>query len=314
MDISILLGKQIIVLFLLGIVGFILVRAKILKAEDATVFSKLAVYVLMPCVVIRSFQIEYTAGKMTGLLFAFIVSAVIHVIFMILCKFIKKIFHPDAVEETSIIYSNCANIMVPLVANVLGEEWIFYTSAYIVTWTILFWLHGRALLDKRENASPDGIKVIFSNPNIIAIILGLILFISGAKLPFVISETVSQLSTVVGPVSMLVVGMLLGSVDLKESLFNKRLYIVCFIRLILFPVLIILIMKIVGIANILPDAKALLFVVVFQMSAPVATIVTQMAQVCGQDSKYASVINVVSVFFCILTMPAIVLLYELLIH
>ena len=41
--------------------------------------------------------------------------------------------------------------------------------------------------------------------------------------------------------------------------------------------------------------------------------ITQLAQIYGKDSRYASVINVMSVIFCIITMPVMVLSYEMLI-
>ena len=43
------------------------------------------------------------------------------------------------------------------------------------------------------------------------------------------------------------------------------------------------------------------------------SMITQLAQIYGKDSRYASVINVMSVIFCIITMPVMVLSYEMLI-
>ncbi len=38
--------------------------------------------------------------------------------------------------------------------------------------------------------------------------------------------------------------------------------------------------------------------------------ITQLAQIHNKDVKYASVINVMSVIFCIVTMPLLTMLYE----
>ena len=51
-------------------------------------------------------------------------------------------------------------------------------------------------------------------------------------------------------------------------------------------------------------------IVFLATAAPVAAMVTQLAQIYDQDVKYASVINVMSVIFCIITMPCMVMLYE----
>lgn len=62
-----------------------------------------------------------------------------------------------------------------------------------------------------------------------------------------------------------------------------------------------------------PDAEYILMIVLIATSAPAAAMITQLAQIYGKDSRYASVINVMSVIFCIITMPVMVLSYEMLI-
>ena len=59
------------------------------------------------------------------------------------------------------------------------------------------------------------------------------------------------------------------------------------------------------------QAKDILLVVFLAAAAPAAAMVTQLAQIYDRDSKYASVINVMSVIFCIVTMPLMVMLYGL---
>ena len=61
------------------------------------------------------------------------------------------------------------------------------------------------------------------------------------------------------------------------------------------------------------DAEYILMIVLIATSAPAAAMITQLAQIYGKDSRYASVINVMSVIFCIITMPVMVLSYEMLI-
>lgn len=114
----------------------------------------------------------------------------------------------------------------------------------------------------------------------------------------------------IGPASMLVVGMIIGNVNLGWVFRQKRPYLICFIRLVLFPVITILIFALSGAERLHPDAEYILMVVLLATSAPVAVMVTQLAQIHGRDARYASVINVMSVIFCIVTMPLMVLLYE----
>lgn len=307
MELSLLLGKQIIALFLIGVVGYVIVKINLLHTEDSQILSKICVYVCSPCVTIEAFQIECTASKVKGLLLAMAAAAVLHFVYISLTKILSRPLGFNSVERASIVYSNAGNLVIPLVAATFGTEWVFYTSAYIAVQTVLIWTHGKALICHSEDNS---LKKIIMNPNIIAMIIGAVLFAANISLPDIVGTTVSSLGSMIGPVSMLVIGMLIGNVDLKWVFRQKRVYFVCLFRLIVLPVISVLLIKISGASRFHPEAGTILLIVLLAGASSVAAMVTQLAQVFGGDAKYASVINVMSVIFCVVTMPFIVLLYD----
>ena len=63
MHISILLMEQIIELFIMILMGFIIVKAGIVKDEDSKVLSKIVLYLIIPCVIINAFQVDYKIGR-----------------------------------------------------------------------------------------------------------------------------------------------------------------------------------------------------------------------------------------------------------
>lgn len=67
MQISILLMKQILELFLMIFMGYVIVKTGLLKDEDSKVISKIVLYLIIPCVIINAFQVEYTDDKVKGL-------------------------------------------------------------------------------------------------------------------------------------------------------------------------------------------------------------------------------------------------------
>ena len=77
------------------------------------------------------------------------------------------------------------------------------------------------------------------------------------------------------------------------------------------PVISLAILKISGLVNIHPDGKKNYCLIVFlAVITPSASTITQMCQVYGNDSKYASAINVMTTLLSIITMPLMVLLYQ----
>lgn len=47
------------------------------------------------------------------------------------------------IEKATIIYSNSGNLIIPLVGAILGNEWVIYSSGYMVVQTILLWTHAK---------------------------------------------------------------------------------------------------------------------------------------------------------------------------
>ena len=306
--ISLLLMKQIGELFLMMLMGFIVVKAKLIKAEESKSLSIVSLYVIMPCVIINAFQIQYSESVKNGLILAFIAAILIHIVLLILVKVLEKIFHLDVVEKVSVIYSNSGNLIIPIVTSVLGKEWVIYSSAFLSVQLIVLWTHGRMVLcgDKKID-----LKKILLNVNIISILLGILFFITRIQLPNIINETMGSVSVMIGPISMIVAGMLIGNMNLKQVFSYKRIYLINFLRMILCPVVILLILKYSGLANFSPDGKMILLISLLATITPSASAITQMSQIYGKNAEYASAINVVTTIVCIITMPIMVWLYQM---
>ena len=58
--VTLLLTEQLTVLFLMMGCGFVLVKSKIVKSRDSKTLSLISVYLIMPCVIINAFQIDYS--------------------------------------------------------------------------------------------------------------------------------------------------------------------------------------------------------------------------------------------------------------
>ena len=95
MQISILLMEQIFELFLMILMGFIIVKAGIVKEEDSKVLSKIVLYLIIPCVIINAFQVDYTKKTVNGLLIALAASVLLQVVLLLFVFVMGKLFSFD---------------------------------------------------------------------------------------------------------------------------------------------------------------------------------------------------------------------------
>jgi Predicted permeases len=289
--------------------GYLLVKTKTLSTEDSKVLSKLLLFVISPCAIITSFTIEYTPDKLMGLGISFLGAFIVHLIFIPLTELLTKIFGFAPIEKATLIYSNSGNLIIPLVGAILGKEWVLYTSGYMVIQTILLWTHAKNLVC---NEKKYDLKKIFLNINVIAIAIGLCIFFTQIQMPSILLATIDKVGSMMGSIAMIVIGMLIGEMDLKSIFEEKRTYLICFMRLIVYPLIIIIILKISGLTQLTAEASQILLITLLASSAPAAATITQFAQLYNKHPGYASIMNVMSVIFSIITMPLMVMIYQIL--
>lgn len=298
--IALLLMQQIAVLFLIMGLGFLIVKLGIVKTEDSRVLSMVTIYLVLPCVTIHAFQIEYSTKIRNGFLLAVVVAILIHVVLFMVCGILRKLLKMDEVETASLIYSNAGNLILPLVTSILGEEWVIYASGFMCVQTIIVWTHGQSLMQGQRQVNW---KKIVQNINLIAILTGLVFFLCNIHLPEIIDSMTSSLAGMIG--------MLLAGVDWKLVFGKRRIYGIVFLKMIVVPGIITLCLKLAAPLIPMENAKTILLISLLAVIAPTAVTITQMAQLYKRDAAYASSINVFTTLVCIVTMPLMVMLYML---
>ena len=308
MHISILLMEQITELFLMIFMGFLIVKTGLLKDDDSKVLSKIVLYLIIPCVIINAFQVDYTMDTVKGLLIALAASVMLQIILLIIISAFGKLLHLNEVEIASVYYSNSGNLIVPIVTFILGQKWVLYGCVFMSVQLVFLWTHCKKTLSREP--SYDWKKIIL-NINMISIFIGVILFFTRIRLPEIIGNTLSAVGSMIGPASMFVTGMLFAGMNLKQMFANKRVYFISFLRLIAVPLFSLILLKISHLASLSADGNQIMLIVFLAVITPSASTVTQMCQVYGNDSRYASAINVVTTLFSIITMPLMVMLFQM---
>lgn len=308
MHISILLMEQIIQLFLMIFMGFLIVKAKLLNSEDSKILSIIVLYLIIPCVIINAFQVDYTPQTVKGLLIALVGSVMTQVILLIVVSILGRVFHLNEVEVASIYYSNSGNLIVPIVMFILGKEWVLYGCVFMSVQLVFIWTHCKKIIS-RESVY-DWRKIVL-NINMISIAIGIVLFLTRIHLPEDINSTLSAVGGMIGPASMIVTGMLFAGMDFKQIFASKRVYFVTFLRLIVVPAIALVLIKFSYLASLSSNGPKIMLIVFLAIITPSASTVTQMCQVYENDSQYASAINVVTTLLAIVTMPLMVMLFQI---
>ena len=161
----------------------------------------------------------------------------------------------------------------------LGDNMVFYGSAFQLGFNFFFWTYAAA---RMQGSRRIDWKKVLLNPNIIAIAFSVCLLIAHVSIPGPVYTAVEMLADMVGPASMLVIGMTLADSSLLQIFTNKKAYLVSFLRLIALPLL-----------------------------TPPAANIPQLAVVYNKEPAKAGIYNLMGMMFCMFTIPLIDYLYML---
>lgn len=310
MQISLLLMEEIIKLFVIMFMGYAVVKAGLMKSSESKSVSVIMVYLVIPCVILNAFQVEYTPDVQKGLLLACAAAVAVHILFLLLTAILKKPLHLDVIERATIIYSNAGILVIPLVQELLGQEYVIYSSAYIAVQLILIWSHCKNMLCEEDKLEW---KKVLLNVNIISIIAGVVLFIFRIQLPSGAQDVLNMMNNMIGPLGMLLAGMVIAEVPLKTVFIRKRSYLSAALRLLVYPVFVLILMKIIQTFAGIQDSKQILLTVYLASITPACATVTSMAQLYDKDAAYSSSLYVLTTLLSIATMPVMVGLFEMMV-
>jgi len=288
--------RQMGIMYILMFIGFIVYRKKIIDEKGSRQMANLLVWVVNPIVMLISYQMEFSMEKLKQLGISFALSLVSMIIGIIIAEIIFK--DNGNIDKLAVSFANGGFIGIPLVTNILGAENVFFLSAYFVCFWVLNYTYGIYRIS--EDKSLVSLKKILGNPGIIAIIVGFLIFISPVKLPKIVYDAFNFIGNTNTPIAMIVLGTYIAESGLTTLFTNKRTYFICFIKLIVIPLIM------VGIYKLLPsslnDIKKVLLIA---MSAPVAVTVSMFSQIYGKDYKYAAQLVGLSTLLSLITIPLI---------
>lgn len=307
--ITIPLIKKIAELFLILFATAALVKTGVFKADYSRVLSRISLYYVTPCVIFNSFQKELTPDVQQGLLITAGLAVAFQLVFFLVAAVLRRVWKATEVERASIVFTNAGNLIIPLVAYVLGQEWVIYVSSYILVFNVMFWTIGIRMFD---HESAFSLKKVLLNPNILAVLFGLLLLFAGVSLPEPAAVAFSDVAGMIGPLSMMITGMVVGSMKPRDLFANRRIFGVLFFRMILCSGLAVLLAAVSGLAGSSSFGKAIVIIPLLSAIAPSASNINQVAILYNRDAKYASAINVLTTLSCIVTIPMWMALFDLL--
>lgn len=231
--------------------GYILRHSGALPENTDQVLSRLLTYLFCPAYTIanlsKNMHSDQLAGKLTLLGFG----AAVILAALLLAVFLAKALGRTTLERKSLTYafaiSNYGYFGYPVVEGVFGQGALTDMILFCIPLSILTNTFGYILF---ADSKVSWKKVLLS-PLILSVAVGIGLGVSGLQLPDFATKVLGSAGGCMSTVSMLLAGVVLGALPLKELLRGWRPYLYTVIRLLLIPALFVGIMFAFGVRDML---------------------------------------------------------------
>ncbi len=311
----------VVFLLLFMVPGFILKKTKLFSDGADKAFSNAVLYICQPALVFMSFQTNYSSEIAINMLITAGLAIFVHAAMIVLMFVIFRNKKNDAkinCMRFASVFSNAGFMGLPFLEMILpgAKEIVIYAGVVIAIFNMFTWSVGVFMIsgDKKQMS----LKKAVLNPTIIALLLGLLYFVTVQK-PMtelspsgnVMDEILTSLSSdltflksMVTPLSMFVLGIKLANVDFKSIFTNKMAYVGSFNKLV--------IMALIAMFSVvfLPIAIEIKLAVFFLLAMPSAASTVLFSVTFGGDTETASITVLLSTLLSVIAIPLLFLLFK----
>jgi Predicted permeases len=296
--------NQIIVMFILLLIGMLCYKINLIDKEMSKKLSDVVLLLVNPMVILISYQRKFEATLLSGLLISLGLALATHLVAILVSIILLRKKSSDlAIERFSVIYSNCGFIGIPIVNGIFGSEGVFYLTAYMTIFNLVVWTHGMVSISGKYDKKSI-IKAILS-PAVISVFVGFLLFVCRIKLPMIIGKPISYIADMNTPLAMLVAGVTIAQTNIIKIFGRIRAFYISLIKLIIIPIGMLLLFHMFDIP------KIILLTAVLATACPTGATINLFSLRYDKNYIYASELFAITTILSLITIPFVMIVANL---
>lgn len=303
MDIMVIL-YQMIQLFLIMMIGYVLYKIKILDVDFNKKLTKLLLNVTLPALILNSVMDINRSVQSTSVGIVFLIGIILYLVFPIIGFIIIKLLRINKSQSGLYIFmtvfSNVAFMGIPVMNAIYGKDSIFYLTIYNMLFNLFLYVYGPYMMNYGSNQKVEiNIKQLI-NPGVISGLLALIIYFLNISTHVIIKDSLSMIGNMTTPIAMMIIGSTLAKLPVKEIFTEYKIYPFTVIKQIIIPLILYPVLN-----NFIKDSL-LLGVTLIMISMPVANSAVLFANEFHGDETLAAKSVCITTLLSIVTIPLIV--------
>ncbi len=298
-----LLLQQMIVLFIYMILGYYGSRAGALDARAGKVLSWIVIHIANPALILNS--AVGSDGKAAGreLVSTAVIAVLMFAVLLILAWFTPIVFRASEDEKgiykLMTTFNNIGFMGFPVIAAVYGNEALLYAAIFTLPFNVLIYTYGIAMVRGKDAEGEKFQWKRILNIGVVSCLIAVVLYLSSASVPGFIRTAITGLSGLTGPLSMMVIGISLSAISLRELFLDGKLLIYSAVKLLAIPIIGTLVIR-QFITN-----ELLVAVCMIMLATPVASMAVLLAGQYDRNVELASKGVAINTILSVITIPVV---------
>ena len=287
---------------LIMLLGFLLGKLKLISDKTNKELTNLLLVVFMPASLFMAFPASYDESS-ANLFFSGLIGGVLVMFMLIIVAkliFNKKIFKGELSYESQfgLVFNNATFLGYPIVSSTFGAGGILAYCGFIIAFNIALFSYGIWLFERKITWKL--VRSVIFNPNIIAVLLVMVLFLLNIRLPDFFTGAAGYVGGATTPLSLICIGYMLSQAEILKVIKKWRLMLTAITQLIVGPLITW------GTLTLLNFPLEVIQVCTLIEALPTATSLGLFAVKYGGNATESSELVTISTLFSVVTMPIMI--------
>lgn len=286
-------------------IGFVLAKKKVIDDRGRKTLNDLLLKAVLPFTIISSSQYTFSIDMMRSIGAVALGAGLYYLITLIILRIVifrTKIADAERrVFITTAVFANTGFVGMPIMYSLFGDPGLLLAAIYNLIYNVFFYTYGVHLLSGKKPTVSE-----YLNPVSIASVMAIALFIVPWRAPASLVNAINLVGNMTFPLSMIIMGSTLYTIDIKKLFADGKSYVVCFLRLILFPALMTLAMILVK--RFVPILDATLITLIIMTALPSGTMSVIYSERYDCAPKFCARTVSLTLLFMVVTLPIMIAL------
>ncbi|MDQ0340356.1 putative permease [Caldalkalibacillus uzonensis] len=302
------LFEELIVLYIMALIGFLAKKKGIWDVSADNVLTRLLLYITLPALILYSMDIPFSRHLLAHAGWLCLLSAFALITACLVSRQLSTCLplssSREGVWQGLVTFGNQGFLGYSVCFLLFGEQGIVYAAIFNIPYLFFIWTYGIFIV-ARHSTMLNWSQLLL-NPGVLATALGFMFYLTPFHWPSTLSSVLESVGLMTIPLSMIMIGSFMANMnkrDMGRLSLNRSLWIACALKLVLLPLLLLPF-------SFLPVPFILVTIAFMITAMPAAPTICLYAQQYGKDATFAAAGVTLSTLLALITVPLLYMLAQ----